>query len=514
MPDDSAAAEPFAHIHAVRQKRIAAIKNGALPHTLELLSALPFMCESAELDWQAYYDDWQEEAGDLDIMAPPKLFAALDKATLALKRTFNLDKIRAAIKAAEAVKAADLTRRLYIYAACEGDPSSRVRVAAMALHEARALHADAGYFVYFAIGMATSKKAPTPDMALGAGREALWKIAQHQREFDRLAAIDEADGDVIHFSIDEDRSEFFSTGNTTIDLLKAKMAGKRAGASVVVVPPMAPPAQSHRRESLAIVMPVIGKPLPLVQKPDLVKLQQAMDSEFPWASSITAIMLRDLILSDSTVFRPTLLISAPGQGKSTYARRFLEAAGLVTELLPLAGMSDSSLMGTSIQWSSARPSDALRLIARARAASVGIVLDEVDKTTKGNNGSVTDALLPFLERSTSKQIRDLALEVEVDLSWISWLATANDIAAVPAPLKDRMRILRMPAPGMQHIGSISRRILDDIAHQRGEDPRFIPDLAQDEIESIEPFWTDGSLRRLRRILEIVLDGREHFMGRC
>ncbi len=171
-------------------------------------------------------------------------------------------------------------------------------------------------------------------------------------------------------------------------------------------------------------------------------------------------------------------------------------------------------MGTSIQWSSARPSDALRLIARARHASVGIVLDEVDKTTKSHNGSAVDALLPFLERSTSKQIRDLALEVEVDLSWISWIATANDLGAVPAPLKDRMRILRMPAPGMQHIGTISRRILDEIAAARGEDPRFIESLAPDEIEAVSHFWDDGSLRRLRRILEILVDGRDHFAGRC
>lgn len=514
MPDDSSANEPFAHIHALRQKRLQAIKQGALPHTLELLSALPFMCESAELDYQAYYEAWEEEAGDLDIMAPQKLFDALHKATLHLKRNFTLEKIKAAIKAAEAVKAADLTRRLYIYAACAGDQPSRIRVAAMALHEARALHADAPFYIYFAIGMATSTKAPTPDMALSAGRSALSKVAANQYEFDQLDDVDDFGDDVVHFSIDEDRSEFFSTGNTTVDLLKVRLAGKRAGASVVVVPPMAPPAQAHRRESLAVVMPITGKALPVTPKPDLAMLQAAMDDEFPWAAPVTATLLRDFALADSVRLQPTLIIGPPGQAKSTFARRFLESTGLVTELLPMAGMSDSAIMGTSIQWSSARPSDALRLIARARSATVGIVLDEVDKTTKSHNGSAVDALLPFLERSTARQIRDLALETEVDLSWISWLATANDLSQVPAPLRDRMRVLRMPPPGMQHIGSISRRIFDEIAVQRGEDPRFIPSLEPDEIASISEFWTDGSLRRLRRILEIVVAGREHFAGRC
>lgn len=515
MPDDSAADEPFASIHRHRIQRIAAIKAGALPDTVELLSSLPFMCESAELDYQAYYDEWEEEAGDLDLLAPPKLFAALDKATLALKRIFSLDKLRAAIRAAEAVKAVDLTRRLYIYAACAGDPSARVRVAAMALHEARALHADAGFFIYFALGMATSSKAPTPDMALAAGRNALSSIAKDQAEFDRLSAIDDADD--VHFSFDEDRSEFFASGNTTVELLQAKIAGKRAAAvpSIVVVPPMAAPAQAHRRESLALVMPIVGRPLPLVAKPDLQALQRAMDEEFPWASSVTSTILRDLQGGAGVYIQPTLLISDPGAGKTSYARRLLECTGLVTEMLPLGGAADSSLLGTSIQYSSARPSDALRLIARARQASVGIVIDEVEKTADSHNGSAAAALLSFLERSTARRLRDPALEIEVDLSWISWIATANDVAKVPAPLRDRMRVLRMPAPGMEHIGSISRRILDEIATARGEDPRFIPDLEPDEIESIEPFWTDGSLRRLRRILEIVVEGRERMaMGRC
>lgn len=512
MPDD--AREQFAHIHSNRQKRIAAIKQGALPDTVELLSALPFMCESAELDYQAYYEAWEEEPDGLDFMAPQKLFDALHRSTLALKRTFSLARVLAAIKCAEAVKAVDLTKRLYVYAACMGDQSARARVAAMAMYEARMMKPSAGFYIHFAIGMVTSTKAPTPDTAYSAGREAMVKLRTFEAEFDRLAAIDDADD--VHFSIDEDRAEFFTSGNTTIDMLKAKIAGKRVAKvpSIVVVPPMAAPAQAHRRESLAVVMPIVGRPLPLVAKPDLVALQKAMDEEFPWAAPVTATLVRDLALSDSVLFRPTLLVSPPGQAKSTYARRFLEASGLQTELLPLSGAADSSLMGTSIQWASARPNDALRFIARARKASVGFVLDEADKTTKGNNGSPVEALLPFLERSTARRLRDPALEIECDLSWISWIATANDLGSVPGPLRDRMRVLRMPSPGLEHIGSISRRIFDQIAADRGEDARFIPDLAPDEIESIGHFWTDGSLRRLRRILEIVLDGREHFMGRC
>jgi AhpD family alkylhydroperoxidase len=185
------------------------------------------------------------------------------------------------------------------------------------------------------------------------------------------------------------------------------------------------------------------------------------------------------------------------------------------ELYSLAAVHDASLMGTSAQWSSARESTPLQLIKRAGKASVGIIWDEIEKVgTRTENGNALEALLPLLEIDQAKRFRDLALEVECDLSAVSHFATANSLEGVPSPLRDRMRVLTMPTPTWEHISVLSRQIIDRVAKERGIDPRFFEPLAQDEIDLIKAAWPGGSLRQLTRIVTTILDGREQIMGRA
>jgi len=181
----------------------------------------------------------------------------------------------------------------------------------------------------------------------------------------------------------------------------------------------------------------------------------------------------------------------------------------------MAGASDSSLMGTSAQWSTARECVPLQLIKSAKMASVGLVWDELEKADPGrHNGSAVDALLPMLEPDQAKRFRDLALEVEVDLSLVTHFATANSLASIPEPIRDRFRVLTMPEPGWQHLGTLTRQIVDRIAGERGVDPRFFGALAEDEMDLIRKSWPGGSIRQLTRIVATIIDGRDQILARC
>ncbi len=181
----------------------------------------------------------------------------------------------------------------------------------------------------------------------------------------------------------------------------------------------------------------------------------------------------------------------------------------------MAGMADGSAMGTSAQWATSRPSVPLQLVQRSGFANGLVVWDEIEKASDSrHNGSAFDALLPMLERSQAQAIRDPALEVAVDLSWISHFATANSVEGIPAPLRDRMRIIKMPEPTWQHIGPLSKQIIRDIARDRGIDERWYPPLADDEVDVIKEVWPGGSLRKLRRGIEGTLAAREAFMGQA
>jgi hypothetical protein len=144
-----------------------------------------------------------------------------------------------------------------------------------------------------------------------------------------------------------------------------------------------------------------------------------------------------------------------------------------------------------------------------------VIWDEIDKASdERRNGALAEGILPFLESSTSRRMLDLALEVHVDLSHVSHLLTANRLEDVPAALRDRCRVLRVPLPTVRHLHALVPGILDDIRDDRGLGrDAWIQPLAADELDVVRQAWGGGSLRRLRRIVATAVDARERLAPR-
>ncbi|WEJ32749.1 AAA family ATPase [Devosia sp. SD17-2] len=286
-------------------------------------------------------------------------------------------------------------------------------------------------------------------------------------------------------------------------------------AAVIVVPELPDGQTSHRKDIFRGWKDIAGEPLPLVAKGDIAAARRHLMLQWPHAIDVIDTILGDLVTRDDVRFRPTLLVGEPGSGKSSLARAICDELGLPCELFSLGGVADAALGGTSAQWSTARESVPLQLIKRAKTASGAVIWDEVEKAVTGSaNGAALDALLPLLELDQARRFRDPALEVECDLSFVSHFATANSVDGIPAPLRDRMRILRMPTPSWAHLGVLSGQIVDRIARERGIDRRWFQPLAEDELDLVRAAWPGGSIRKLTRIIQTVLDGRETIMGRC
>jgi ATP-dependent Lon protease len=114
----------------------------------------------------------------------------------------------------------------------------------------------------------------------------------------------------------------------------------------------------------------------------------------------------------------------------------------------------------------------------------------------------------MLERETAAVYPDPAFQTTVDISRVSWLATANDTDRLSGPLLDRLRRIEMPAPTVGDLESLLPSILAGIASSRGLDPAFLPALDGEEIAVIRENWRGGSIRRLIRLVEAVLTVRE------
>ena len=219
--------------------------------------------------------------------------------------------------------------------------------------------------------------------------------------------------------------------------------------------------------------------------------RQALLEEFPWFAGLTDIILGEvegnLWVGNATVYiRPTLVAGAPGSGKTRYLQRLGEFLGPPAKFLSLAGSSDDKVLsGVTRGWSSARPSFLVDALLELEVANPIIVLDEIDKANgSDSNGHPWRALLNFLEKGNAAHFTDPFLLVEVDLSHVSYLATANSIMNLTPELLSRFRVIEVEGPkGFDHLVAVALSARNEVAREFGLDARMLP-LTMDELEGL------------------------------
>ena len=253
--------------------------------------------------------------------------------------------------------------------------------------------------------------------------------------------------------------------------------------------------------------PLAGVRLPCRPVPDLASTRQHLLDRSPHATSVVDQALSHLVGLPYAKLPPLLFLGSPGCGKTHLALEIASALTLPATVYSCAGVADSAFIGTSRQWSTGRASVPLQAIKREMLATVCMVLDEIDKgASSRHNGSISDSLLPMLDHAD--RYHDPYLECTTDLSAVTYIATANSLDGIPAALLDRFRIIRMPEPRRQDLPALARGVVLDLRRARGMDETWLPELDPDELALVAKHWPGGSVRRLRRIVETVIAGRE------
>jgi hypothetical protein len=148
-------------------------------------------------------------------------------------------------------------------------------------------------------------------------------------------------------------------------------------------------------------------------------------------------------------FRPLLVVSPPGMGKSTIVRLVAEATGLpIIHLDGSTMMTTVDIVGGDSVFRSSRPSAIVQGLIQHGVGNPIVAFDEFDKladVSRGARENPAEALLPFLEPSTAGRVREHFLQVDLDLRFLNWVLLANDIDRVPRTVRDRCRVIQIPA---------------------------------------------------------------------
>lgn len=290
---------------------------------------------------------------------------------------------------------------------------------------------------------------------------------------------------------------------------------KPKGPSAMPLKALLEATSKSRQDNVKAFAAIAGKYLPMVTRGDVPAHFRTLVAKGQHLESVVDTMLRDLAAREAALFRPTIFVGPPGCGKSWLARQLCSTVSLPFTFFPAGGVADGTFGGTAAHWSTSGPSLPAQGFVQHGVANFAIIVDEVDKSTQGShNGSLQDVLLGFLDKENARHFRDPSLEAVVDCSTINWLLTANDLSQISEPLRDRCRIIQMPKPTWKHIGPIVRSILNDVATDRGIDPRWLSDLDGDEMQLVKKAWKEGSIRKLRRIVETVVDFRDRHLPRA
>ncbi|HUA87508.1 MAG TPA: endopeptidase La [Bryobacteraceae bacterium] len=242
---------------------------------------------------------------------------------------------------------------------------------------------------------------------------------------------------------------------------------------------------------------------------DIARARQVLDEDHFDIQKVKERILEQLaVLKLNPEAKAPILcfVGAPGVGKTSLGQSIARALNRKFERMSLGGLHDEAeLRGHRRTYIGALPGRLIQAMRRAGANNPVLMLDEVDKLGRDFRGDPASALLEVLDPEQNKEFRDNYLDLPFDLSKVLFITTANTLDTIPAPLLDRMEILRLSGYSEEEKIQIARRyLLPRQLTQAGIKPEQF-ELTDEALRKIIASYTrEAGVRRLEQTIGRVV----------
>lgn len=239
------------------------------------------------------------------------------------------------------------------------------------------------------------------------------------------------------------------------------------------------------------------------------KVQKALDKTHYGLDKVKKRIIEQLavrVLSEKQRGQIICLAGPPGVGKTSIAQSIAKAIGRKSERIALGGVRDEAeIRGHRKTYIGSMPGRIINALQHAGTNNPVLILDEIDKLAADYKGDPTSALLEVLDIEQNNKFVDHYIELPFDLSNVMFITTANDISAIPAPLRDRMEIIEISSYTREEKFHIAKKHL--IPKQLEECGFISKELkfTQKAIYALIDFYTrEAGVRTLERLIASVM----------